>query len=305
MQQQIDAFMQYLEVEKRYSENTQAAYRNDLTQFVNFVLRQVQGWDQVKKNLLLSYVSILKQQYAPSTVARKVAAIKSFFHFMAHQHYIQDDPTVTLDSPKVEKSLPKILSPQDVEALLNRPARSSDPKSLRDKAFLELLYASGMRVSELISLDVKDVDLANRSINCANNPRNKRTLPLPERAKAALKTYLEQGRPALLRNEKENALFVNHWGRRLTRQGLWLIIKNHVKAAGLDASVTPHTLRHSFATHMLRGGANLHAIQKLLGHANISTTQIYTQVSQEEQDAEPADDAPTEEAQPEDTSERV
>jgi len=275
MQQQIDAFMQYLEVEKRYSENTQAAYRNDLTQFMDFVSRQVQGWDQVKKDLLLSYVSILKQKYAPSTVARKVAAIKSFFHFMAHQHYIQDDPTVTLDSPKVEKSLPKILSPQDVEALLNRPARSSDPKSLRDKAFLELLYASGMRVSELISLDVKDVDLANHSVHCANNPRNKRTLPLPERAKAALKTYLEQGRPALLRNEEENALF------------------------------TPHTLRHSFATHMLRGGANLHAIQKLLGHANISTTQIYTQVSQEEQDAEPSDDAPTEEAQPEDTSERV
>jgi integrase/recombinase XerD len=154
----------------------------------------------------------------------------------------------------------------------------TDPKALRDKAFLELLYATGMRVSELVALDVDDVQLAKNEVHCVSRANRQRTLPLSERASGAIRLYLERGREALLRDAQENALFLNHRGKRLTRQGLWLIIKGHVQEAGLDPNVTPHTLRHSFATHMLDDGANLRDVQRLLGHANISTTQIYTEM---------------------------
>lgn len=282
MQEQIDIFLQHLKVEKGYSENTTSAYRNDLSQFLDFISQHAENWKQVTRNELISFVHFLKKHsYASSTVARKVAAVKSFFHFMVDTGLLQDDPTATLDSPKVKKRLPKILSPEDVESLLNEPTQASNAKSLRDKAFLELLYASGMRVSELVSLDVEDVDLENNVVHCANRSSKRRILPLTERGKEALTDYLEHGRSALTANGQESALFLNHRGRRLTRQGLWLIIKSHVHAVGLEVDVTPHTLRHSFATHMLKEGADLETIQKLLGHANISTTQIYTQISQE------------------------
>ncbi len=283
MQERIDSFLKYLQTEKQYSVNTTSAYRNDLAQFLNFV--QVTSWEQIEHNILVNYVEYLKgHQYASSTVARKVAAVKSFFHFMVDTGLLQDDPTATLDSPKVKKRMPKILSPQEIESLLNEPTQLSNPKSLRDKAFLELLYASGMRVSELVSLSVQDVDLEHDAIYCASKSNQNRKLPLSDRVKHALILYLEKGRPVLTRNNEENALFLNHRGRRLTRQGLWLIIKNHVKAVGLETDVTPHTLRHSFATHMLREGTDLQTIQKWLGHANISTTQIYTQMNQAEED---------------------
>jgi integrase/recombinase XerD len=191
---------------------------------------------------------------------------------------LQDDPTATLDSPRVQKRLPKILSSQEVDQLLNKPVVMTDPKALRDKAFLELLYATGMRVSELVALDVDDVQLSTHQVHCISRANRQRTLPLSERAVGAIRLYLQRGRATLLRDSHENALFLNHRGKRLTRQGLWLIIKGHVEDAGLDANVTPHTLRHSFATHMLDDGANLRDVQKLLGHANISTTQIYTEM---------------------------
>jgi integrase/recombinase XerD len=154
----------------------------------------------------------------------------------------------------------------------------TDPKALRDKAFLELLYATGMRVSELVALNVEDVQLAAHKVHCISRANRQRTLPLPDRAVGAIRLYLERGRTTLLRDPEESALFLNHRGKRLTRQGLWLIIKGHVRDAGLDSNVTPHTLRHSFATHMLDDGANLRDVQRLLGHANISTTQIYTEM---------------------------
>jgi integrase/recombinase XerD len=282
MQERIDSFLGYLEKEKQYSENTTSAYRNDLSQFFVFISNKVNGWGQVRRDELVAYVHYLKQrQYASSTVARKVAAVKSFFHFMVDTGLLPDDPTATLDSPKVKKRMPKILSPDEVEALLNEPAQISDPKSLRDKAFLELLYASGMRVSELVSLDVQDVNLEQNMIRCASKSSKTRELPLSERVKIALDMYLESGRPSLIRDTQESALFLNHRGKRLTRQGLWLIIKNHVSAVGLETDVTPHTLRHSFATHMLQEGTDLQTIQKWLGHANISTTQIYSQMNQQ------------------------
>ncbi len=283
MQRQIDSFLTYLKVEQKCTENTTVAYRNDLMQFLAFISRRVQNWDQVTEEMLQEYVHLLGQRrYATSTVARKVAAVKSFFHFMLNKGLLEDDPTATLDSPRVEKRLPKVLSPQEVEELLDAPTRFADGlKALRDKAFLELLYASGMRVSELVSLDTEDVSLEEGTVRCKGRRDKERILTLPPRAIDALRSYLERGRPGLLREEDERALFLNHRGRRLTRQGLWLIIKGYVKAVGLGTDVTPHTLRHSFATHLLNGGIDLHRVQRLLGHANISTTQIYNEIREE------------------------
>jgi len=279
MRQQIDDFLQYLETEKGCSENTTSAYRNDLTQFFEFIEQAASDWYEVEKTNLVSYVKLLRSRdYASSTVARKVAAVKSFFHFLLDQEILEDDPTATLDSPKVKKRLPKILPPEDIESLLNQPGPSRDAKSLRDKAFLELLYASGMRVSELVSLDVTDIEMEQRVVHCSGKANKQRTLPISERAIPHLQTYLDRGRPSLLKDPEEEALFLNHRGQRLTRQGLWLIIKGYVESAGLDGAVTPHTLRHSFATHLINRGAELRDVQKLLGHANISTTQIYTEI---------------------------
>jgi len=180
-----------------------------------------------------------------------------------------------------------------VESLLNKPVQTSDPKALRDKAFLELLYATGMRVSELVALDIDDIQLETHTVHCTNRSSKQRVIPLSQRSVDAIYIYLERGRPALLANRvrsgdlEESALFLNHRGRRLTRQGLWLIIKGHVASSGLDTDVTPHTLRHSFATHMLDDGAKLRDVQRLLGHANISTTQIYTEVHQQDEDTLP------------------
>jgi integrase/recombinase XerD len=279
MWEQIEAFLTYLTTEKDCSENTTSAYRNDLTQFMSTISDQVTSWQEIDNSILSAYVSFLQdKQYASSTIARKVAAVKSFFHYMLDTGRLQDDPTATLDSPRVQKRLPKILTSEEVDLLLNKPVQMTDPKALRDKAFLELLYATGMRVSELVALDVDDVQLATKKVHCVSRANRHRTLPLSDRALNAIRLYLERGRATLLRNKQETALFLNHRGKRLTRQGLWLIIKGHVQEAGLGTNVTPHTLRHSFATHLLNGGADLREVQKLLGHANISTTQIYTEM---------------------------
>lgn len=292
MRRQIDQFLTYLQVVKNCSENTTSAYRNDLIQFLHFVSQDIKGWDQVTKRTLNAYVqSLQERKYASSTVARKVAAVKSFFHFMLDQKILGDDPTATLDSPKVKKRLPQILSPENIEALLEQPLHSDDSKAVRDKAFLELLYAAGMRVSELVSLDVGDVDTERQNVRCSSKGNKQRLLPISERAKDALSNYLERARSALVKDPEEEALFLNHRGRRLTRQGLWLIIKGYVEAANLGIDVTPHTLRHSFATHLLNGGAELREVQRLLGHANISTTQIYTEINQSDESSE-AEDAP-------------
>jgi integrase/recombinase XerD len=287
MQKKIDEFLTSLEVEKGYSENTRVAYKNDLGQFLEFLKGQaaprVDGWSEVRKDHLLAYILHLKtvREYASTTVARKVAAIKSFFHFLVAEGFITDDPTATLDSPRVRKYLPRAIAQEDVEKLLEAASKKDTPRGLRDRAILELLYATGMRVSELVAMNVGDVDLASASVRCFGKGGKERVIPVYERAVEAVEAYLSKGRVHLLRNSEEKALFLNQRGQRLTRQGLWLIVKGYVKEAGLTVQVTPHTLRHSFATHMLRGGADLRNVQELLGHANIATTQVYTQVSNE------------------------
>ncbi len=221
-----------------------------------------------------------EREYASSTIARKVAAVKSFFGFLFAQQSITKNPASELDSPKVDKHLPETLSAGDVEELLELPGTNS-PASLRDTALLELLYATGLRVSELVALDVEDIDLEGGMARCVGKGNKERVLPLYDQARDILGAYLHSGRPGLLSDEQERALFLNRRGQRLTRQGLWLIIKRYAEQSGISGHITPHTLRHSFATHLLRGGAGLREVQELLGHANISTTQVYTQVSKE------------------------
>ena len=281
MQAQIEEFLRFVAVEKGYSSHTVSAYRNDLTQFLSYLAGEgVFSWQDVGREHIRSYVLHLKQRgYASSTVGRKVAAVKSFFHFLVADGVLGDDPTALVDSPSVDRHLPHPLSREEVARLLAEPARSNTPKGLRDRALLELMYATGMRASEVIQLDVDAVDLEDETVRCVGKGNKERILPIHERARGALETYLESGRPRLLHGRRETALFINHRGRPLTRQGLWLIVKEYATAVGIEQDVTPHTLRHSFATHMLDGGAGLRELQQLLGHTNISSTQIYTKVS--------------------------
>ncbi|MGC8825506.1 MAG: site-specific tyrosine recombinase XerD [Anaerolineae bacterium] len=283
MRDAIETFLQFLELEKGYSGNTLAAYRNDLEQFAQAMEEEgISSWEQVNQEVIIDYImSLREREYASSTVARKIAALKSFFHFLAAEEIISDDPTLNLDSPKVKKRLPVTLSYEEVERLLDAP-KGSSPKAIRDKALLELLYATGMRVTELVSLDLEDINLASATVRVRQGKGGKeRIIPIHSRAVEALREYLAKARRMLLKSPEERALFLNHRGERLTRQGLWLIIKQYVREAGIKTEVTPHTLRHSFATHLLNGKADLRHVQELLGHANISTTQIYTHISSE------------------------
>jgi integrase/recombinase XerD len=290
MKDRIDSFLTFLSTEKRYADNTIAAYQNDLGQFLVHLQRlddRPESWPQVKKSTIIDYVEIIKGDgtYTSSTVARKVAAIKSFFHYLVAESVIKDDPTLSLDSPKVKKRLPKAITPAEIDRLLQAPIGQSGPKGERDLALLELLYASGMRVTELVSLDTTDVDIDGKTGRVrvkGKKPNSKeREIPLTGSALDTLKMYMKHGREQLVHDPNELALFLNNRGQRLTRQGLWLIIKHYVETVNITAEVTPHTLRHSFAAHKLSQGKSLQDIQKLLGHANISTTQVYAHLAQE------------------------
>jgi len=281
MKEQVQRFLDYIVEEKGYSSNTLAAYRNDLTQFVEFVVPKVNSWAAVTRDLIIDYIMRMKsgQEYASSTVARKVAAIKSFFHYLVDIGMLEDDPTATLDSPRIRKRLPKAISAEELEILLAEPAEEETPKALRDRALLEVLYGTGLRVTELVSLDVDDVNLASNTLRVVRPKDNaERIVPIHERAIEPLREYLERAR---IQHPQEPALFLNHRGNRLTRQGLWLIVKHYVREVGISEDITPHTLRHTFATHLVEKKADLEYVQELLGHANISTTQVYTQVSAE------------------------
>ena len=236
-------------------------------------------WSRVGKEQILAYILFLKERkYATSTIARKIAAVKSFFHFLAARGVVDHDPTENLDSPRVNKYLPKAISVNDIQSLLEQPSKHTGPEAFRDQAMLGLLYATGMRVTELVSLDLDDVDMTGGVVKCAGKGNKGRIIPIRPEQKISLSAYLNHARPQLVGNNGETAVFVNHRGHRLTRQGFWLILKAYADEAGI-ADITPHTLRHSFAAHMLGEGENLRRVQELLGHASISTTQIYTQVN--------------------------
>jgi integrase/recombinase XerD len=284
----VDNFLDYLAVEKGFSENTVAAYRNDLHQLASFIEAEaakrgtIPPWAAFDRQAMLSYLLELKGRgYAATTVARKVAAVKSFFGFMVAEGVIKDNPTQGVASTKVGKSLPKPISIAQVHRLLEQPTKQSAPEAKRDRAMLELLYATGMRVSELVSLSLADLDTEGGFVRCFGKGHKERLIPIYERAVRAVKEYLTEARPHLAHDSEEKALFLNRRGERLTRQGLWQILKGYAKSAELGTEITPHTLRHSFATHMLSGGADLRSVQELLGHANISTTQVYTHLTTE------------------------
>jgi integrase/recombinase XerD len=291
VQREIDRYLTYMVNDKASSENTVAAYRNDLSQLYEFLrtngrpLAVVGGeddgfnWTSVNKTRLLGFLSSLKEKgYASATLARKVAAVKSFFHYLTAQGLVKLDPTDNLDSPKVGKTLPRTLGTDEVDTLLHAPTGRTGPEAVRDGAMLRLLYATGMRVSEMMSLNVEDVDLASDYVRCLGKAGRERHIPYDQGTHEVLDEYLQSARTILTRHGETPALFVNHRGERLTRQGFWLILKGHARTAGLPGSITPHTLRHSFAIHLLSNNANLRDVQELLGHANIATTQIYTQM---------------------------
>ena len=286
MDAEIQEFLDYLTAERGSSDNTIAAYHNDLTQFREFMGDRLNddGWGGLTRDHLISYILWLKErEYATATVARKVAAMKSFCGFLLRTGTLDENPADDLDSPKVKKQLPITLTPQEVDSLLALPAQTgASAKALRDTALLEVLYATGMRVSEVASLTLEDLDLSAGTARCQGKGNKERVMPLYAEAAQAVTAYLERGRAVLLGgNADERTVFLNPRGERLTRQGLWLIIKSYARQLGLEDRVTPHTLRHSFATHMLNGGAGLREVQRLLGHANISTTQVYTHITQD------------------------
>jgi len=288
MEESLRTFLNHLAVEKGSSPNTIAAYQNDLKQLVEYATstsrdgHQLSHWSQVDHRFLSDYVvSLYERDYSDTTLARKVASVKSFFNFLMEEGLVSQDATEHLSLPRVGRRLPKALSVEEVQLLLEEPLKARTPEGMRDAAMLELLYASGLRVSEMTNLNVRDVNIAEQYVRCMGKGSKERVVPLHRKAADTVHTYVQEARPKLLapRNRGGTALFVNHRGNRLTRQGVWLILKGYARQAGISSAITPHTLRHSFATHLLEGGASLRNVQELLGHASISTTQVYTHLT--------------------------
>ena len=277
----LQRFFRYLKSERGYSPNTLAAYRRDLAQFKTFVEGTCTGHlDTLDPEELDDFVISLKNRgYKTSTVARKVAATRAFLRFLYAEGVLEPDLLDWLRQPKIEKRLPKTLSRDQVVRLIQAASLEETALALRDRALLEILYATGMRASEIIRIRVSDVDAEIGTLRCFGKGSKERAIPLYAEAIHQLQRYLAEGRPFLLRDPAERTLFLNYLGGPLSRQGLWFLVKHYAEAAGIASGVTPHTLRHTFATHLLEGGAELREVQQLLGHASITTTQIYTEVS--------------------------
>ena len=280
MNELIQEFLNYITVERGLSRNTIEAYARDLRQFAAFLT--LTGYDslaEIHSQTLVAYLRKLQQEnLQPSSVTRKLAAIRSFFQYMLRERHLKIDPSVTIDSLKTPQRLPKVLSEKEIGRLLEQPGATT-PAKLRDKAMLELLYATGVRVSELVSLKLGDLNMDMGYIRCFGKGSKERIVPMGGSAQKALLDYLDRARPKIVKRAAEDTLFLNHHGRKMTRQGFWQIIQAAARRVGIKTLVTPHMLRHSFATHLLDHGADLRSVQEMLGHADISTTQIYTHVT--------------------------
>ncbi|WP_096434777.1 site-specific tyrosine recombinase XerD [Alteribacter populi] len=281
MDKALEDYLHYLVVEKGLSSNTTQAYRRDLSQYLHYMkqVEQIDSLNDVHRSNIVSFLFHLKESdRAATTISRNISSIRSFHQFLIREGRSTQDPSVHIDIPKAEKRLPKVLSPAEVEALLEAPDRSN-LLGIRNKAMLEMLYATGLRVTELCTMNLADLHLQMGFVNCVGKGNKERIIPLGREATSALKAYLRYSRPQLLKKQRHDVLFVNHHGRQMSRQGFWKVLKQMTKDARIEKELTPHTLRHSFATHLLENGADLRAVQEMLGHADISTTQIYTQVS--------------------------
>jgi len=274
----VSNFTEFLVNDKKLSDNTLQSYRRDIEQYMTYVDSNNLDFKSANKTSIITYLMYLqKEGKATSTISRNLASIRSFYQYMVRTKVVEEDPTEGLESPKMEKKLPKILSVNEVNLLLEQP-KCVDLKGYRDKAMLEILYATGIRVSELINLDIADVNVEMGFIKC-RSAHKERVIPVGATACSALADYLKEARNAMIHTDNETALFVNTNGGRLTRQGFWKIIKQYKNQAKISMDITPHTLRHSFATHLVENGADLRAIQEMLGHSDISSTQIYAQLA--------------------------
>ena len=280
MEKKIKLFLEFLQSDKRLSNNTLQSYKRDILQYKNYVDTNKINYLKVSKEDIKKYLMYLQDMNKKtSTISRNLASIRSFYQFLLRNKKIKTDPTEGIQSPKIEKKAPNILSSKEVELLLEQP-NCIDLKGIRDKAMLEFAYATGMRVTEIISLDIDDVNLETGFVVCRNNGKQ-RSIPLGTLSLKALENYIKDARPILIKDENNKALFVNINGGRLTRQGFWKIVKYYKDQAHINKDITPHVLRHSFATHLLQNGADLKAIQVMLGHSDISSTQVYMQFQDE------------------------
>ena len=276
MEKQIKLFLDFLENDKKLSANTLQSYKRDILQYQEYINKNSLNYLKINNDDINEYFEYLKSMNKKtSTISRNLATIRSFYQFLIKTKKIKKDPTIGVQSPKVEKKVPSILTSKEVELLLDQP-KNVDLKGIRDKAMLEFAYATGMRVTEIISLDITDVNVAESYVVC-NSGFKKRNIPLGSLSLKALIEYIEKSRPILIKDDNEKALFLNINGKRLTRQGFWKIVKYYKEQAHINKDITPHVLRHSFATHLLQNGADLKAIQTMLGHSDISSTQVYMQ----------------------------
>ncbi len=280
MQSWLEHFSHYLSVERGLARNTLESYRRDLKKLFLFLEKEkVTSPAKIDRSLITRYLLALKEEgRAPSTISRNVASIRSFFNFLVHEDLLEDNPAQLVKAPRIEKKLPRVLTAKEVDRLLRQP-RDDSRTGLRDRAMLELLYASGIRVSELVSLNVIDFSPEVGYLRCRGKGMKERIVPIGSVAVNYVGEYLCNCRPKMLKLNDDKALFLNHHGRRLTRQGFWKILKKYARQSKIGGEITPHTLRHSFATHLLENGADLRSVQEMLGHSDISTTQIYTQIT--------------------------
>lgn len=280
MEKQIELFLDFIKNEKKLSDNTFQSYKRDILQYKEYI--DMNNLDYSKANGgnikdYLTYLGYLNKK--ATTISRHLASIRLFYQYLLKFNKVQEDPTLNVQAPKIDKKAPSILTSEEVTLLLNQP-KNVDLKGIRDKAMLEFAYATGMRVTEIISLNVSDINLEEGVVNCKTRTKT-RTIPLGKISLNALKEYVENVRDILIKDENEQALFVNINGKRLTRQGVWKIVKFYKEQAHITKEITPHVLRHSFATHLLQNGADLKSIQTMLGHSDISSTQVYMQFQDE------------------------
>jgi integrase/recombinase XerD len=286
MRSEVEAFLNYSAVERGMSRNTVSAYRNDLNGFLEFFANPPPGaatardWCDIRPAQVNALISDMDERgYSPATRSRKIAALRSFMKFLVDERVLEENPAAHIRTPRAGRPVPEVITADDMDALLIAAAAGKQPEEQRDQVMIELMYAAGLRVSELVGLNVQDVSLRNSTVRTMGKGSKERVVPLHEIAVEAVQAYLSEVRPQLEGFHQTDALFINRRGDRMTRQGFWQRLRQCALRAGLDGHISPHTLRHSFATHLLHGGASLRHVQELLGHASISTTQIYTHLT--------------------------